>query len=194
MSAKEWRKFVFLDEKKFSLDGLDGFQTYWLVKKYPEENYSTRHSEGGSLMIWGRASHLLENINYNFSVVDKVLQIMDDTKWFISRTRRTSSMWRRMSFSAFIHNALISMKYLLEQKIKLLDHPKCSPDLSHIENLWVLTEAKVYEGGRQKAAISDLISAILVVWEKYLRKLVDSMQSSRWIYKILNKKISLYIL
>ncbi len=32
MSAKEWRKVVFTDEKKFNLDGPGGFQKYWLAK------------------------------------------------------------------------------------------------------------------------------------------------------------------
>ena len=62
-------------EKKFNLDDPDGFQKYWHAKKkkkkIPEENYSTRHREGGFLMIWG-PSHLQENLNYSFSVVDKI--------------------------------------------------------------------------------------------------------------------------
>ena len=48
MSAKEWRKVVFSAEKKFNLEGLDGFQKYWRAKKFPGENYSTRHRGGGS--------------------------------------------------------------------------------------------------------------------------------------------------
>ena len=52
MSDKEWLKVVFLNEKKFNLDSPDGFKKYWHAKKFPEENYSTRYSGGGSLMIW----------------------------------------------------------------------------------------------------------------------------------------------
>ena len=48
MNAKEWWKVVFLDEKKFNLDCLDGFQKYWHAKSFPE---TTRHSGRGSLMI-----------------------------------------------------------------------------------------------------------------------------------------------
>ena len=33
---------------------------------------------------------------------------------------------------------------LLEQKIRLLDHPVCSPDLNPKENLWGLVVAKDY--------------------------------------------------
>ena len=53
MRAKEWRKVVFSDEKKFNLDGPDGFQKYWHAKIFLEENYSTRHSRGGYLMVGG---------------------------------------------------------------------------------------------------------------------------------------------
>ena len=53
MNTKKRRKDVFSDEKKFNLDDPDGFQKYWHPKSFPEENYSsTRHSGGGSLMIW----------------------------------------------------------------------------------------------------------------------------------------------
>ena len=36
MSAKEWRKIVFSDEKKFNLNVPDGFQEYWHARKFPE--------------------------------------------------------------------------------------------------------------------------------------------------------------
>ena len=51
VSAKDWQKVVFSDEKKFNLDGPDGFQKYWLAKNFPEKNYSIRHSTARSLMI-----------------------------------------------------------------------------------------------------------------------------------------------
>ena len=50
-SVKEWRKVVFSAEKKFNLDGPDGFQKYWCAKDFPEENYTTRHSGRGSLIV-----------------------------------------------------------------------------------------------------------------------------------------------
>ena len=68
-----------------------------------------------------------------------------------------------------IHNASITKKFLLEQKIRLLDHPVCSPDLNPTENLSGLIVAKVYEGGRQYSAIFQLKIPILDAWEKYLR-------------------------
>ena len=37
ISAKEWQKVVFSDEKKFNLYGLDSFQKHWQAKTFPEE-------------------------------------------------------------------------------------------------------------------------------------------------------------
>ena len=53
VNIKPWM-LVFSDEKKFNLDGPGGFQKYWHAKIFfPEVNYSTKHGEGGSLMIGG---------------------------------------------------------------------------------------------------------------------------------------------
>ena len=52
MSAQERQKVIFSDEKEVNLDGPDGFQNYWHAKKFPEENYSTRHSRTGSFIIF----------------------------------------------------------------------------------------------------------------------------------------------
>ena len=48
-----WNSIIFSDEKKFNLDGPDGYQYYWRDLSKEKEMYFTRHSGGGSVMVWG---------------------------------------------------------------------------------------------------------------------------------------------
>ena len=136
MSAREWRNVVSSDEKKFVLNGLDGFQRYWHAQNFPKENYSARHSRRGSLMIWGCFSSSGKQTTI-FHWLTKSNRLYGDPKWFISRTRRVLSIWRRMDFSAdnaVIHNASITKKSCLNKNIRVLDHPAYYPDLNPMEN------------------------------------------------------------
>ena len=52
----EWQKVLFSDEKKFNLDGLDGYKYFWADKNIAESIYSRRQSAGGGVMVWGAIS------------------------------------------------------------------------------------------------------------------------------------------
>ncbi|RHY24375.1 hypothetical protein DYB36_011321 [Aphanomyces astaci] len=55
--AREWgRKFediIWSDEKKWNLDGPDGFSFYWADLTGRREQFSKRQNGGGGVMVWG---------------------------------------------------------------------------------------------------------------------------------------------
>jgi hypothetical protein len=46
-------QIIFSDEKKFNLDGPDGFNGYWRDLRKEPQYFSKRNFGGGSLMVWG---------------------------------------------------------------------------------------------------------------------------------------------
>ena len=64
--------------------------------------------------------------------------------------------WLFQQDNAPIHKAKVTMNYFKSEKINLLEHPPCSPDLTPIENLWGLLVAKIYDDGKQYKNIKEL--------------------------------------
>jgi len=50
--SKEWQSVIFSDEKRFNLDGPDGFQYYWHDLRHEDKIYSKRQFGGGGVMVW----------------------------------------------------------------------------------------------------------------------------------------------
>ena len=129
MGAKEWRKVVFSGKKKFNLDSPDGFQKYWHIKDFPEENYSIRHSGRGSHMILGdflsSGKLKLQFVSGRQKVTDYV-KMLNDLSFAQVGCRLCGEGWTFQQDNAAIYNASITKKYLLEHKIRHLDHIACS--------------------------------------------------------------------
>ena len=51
--TNEWQKVIFSEEKKFNLDGPDGFQYYWQDLAKDKQVRMSRNFGGGSVMVWG---------------------------------------------------------------------------------------------------------------------------------------------
>ena len=62
--GEKWRQIIFSDEKKFNLDGPDGYKYYWYDLRREPKYYSKRAFGGGSLMVlaaigWNGKSELV---------------------------------------------------------------------------------------------------------------------------------------
>ncbi|GJQ71761.1 hypothetical protein Trydic_g11454 [Trypoxylus dichotomus] len=49
--SEDWKKVVFMDEKRFSLDRTDGFQHYWHDLRKEHKVISRRPQGGGGAMV-----------------------------------------------------------------------------------------------------------------------------------------------
>ena len=135
MSAKDCRTIVFSGRKKFNF-GPDSFQKYWHANKNSRRELLNK-------TYWKRISHelllifrktLTKIVSGRQKTADYV-KMLNDLSLAQEGCRLCGEEWTFQEDNAAIHNASITKKYLFEQKIRLLDHPTCSPDLSHIENL-----------------------------------------------------------
>lgn len=54
---KKWKQVILSDEKKFNLEGPDGYKHHWHdLRKEPKQCFS-RQMGGSSVMVWGAFSH-----------------------------------------------------------------------------------------------------------------------------------------
>lgn len=186
--TEQWKKVIFSDEKKFNLDGPDGYSYYFHDLRKEEVILSRRQMGGGSVMVWasigykkrGNLVFLSKRVNS-----EEYRNLLEEQKNTFNDMAEGSPVFQQDN--APIHSARIIKEWFTQNNVDKLDWPAVSPDLNIIENVWGILSRSVYSESRQYSTIEELKSAILASWEEIpqetLKKLYDSM--SKRIFEVI---------
>ncbi|GBM75952.1 Transposable element Tc3 transposase [Araneus ventricosus] len=176
----EWTSVIFSDEKRFNLDGPDGFQYYWHCLKQKEQYYSTRQQGGGSLVVWlavgfgGRSSLVFIKGRQNHK--DYIKQL--ETELLPCGSDWGGENWIHQQDGASIHSAQGVKKWLDDNNVQVFPWPAKSPDLNIVENVWAMLVERVYGQERQYENVKELHESLDSVWNTFCQKDIQNLYDS----------------
>lgn len=176
----EWNQVIFSDEKRFCLDGPDGY-AYYFHDLRKEERFLTRHHrrEGG-IMIWGAISvrgpvelKFIEGTQTGVRYRD----MLEEVKPLVEEIME-GQPWIFQQDHAAVHTARVVREWFRANNVVELEWPSVSPDLNIIENLWGWLTRRVYRSGQQYGTITELKTAIRTAWDEIPLDLLQKLYSS----------------
>lgn len=155
-----WEKTIFSDEKRFSLDGPDNWQTYVHKNKKPVVR-NQRQCKGGGIMVWlmvlpnGLLCHKI--IRGKFNSHD-YLDMLSSVVVPIAMLNFGKEFWFQQD-NCTVHKAKIIQEFFEISRVNILEWPAKSPDINITEDIWKLMSEKIYDGP-QFSNVQELESAI----------------------------------
>lgn len=178
--TSQWNDVVFSDEKKFNLDGPDGYSYYFHDIRKEELELMSRQHGGGSVMVWGAITSNgpieLVILNGRQSSNDYLELLKEQKDKMAHKLGRHPFIFQQDNAS--IHTAKVVKSWFRDENLQVLDWPALSPDLNIIENAWGWLARKVFEGGQQYQNTNELISAIHRHWNAMPMNIVKNLFGS----------------
>lgn len=178
--GETWKRVVFTDEKRFSLDGPDGCRYYWHDLRKEPKVISRRPQGGGGVMVWGAISYsgAVQIIFIEGSLnAQKYLELMQSVRGII-RNKMDTDEFIFQQDNAPAHSARVVKQWFDESGTTLLPWPPLSPDLNIIENVWGWLSRKIYSDGKQFNNKQQLKVAIREAWEELPLEFVQNLYNS----------------
>ena len=178
--CRRWRRVVFSDEKKFNLDGPDGFAYYWHDLRKEEKYFSKRQQRGSGVTIWAAISYYgLSSIAVIDGTMDsdKYIKVLD--KCLLPFAAEDCPIdWIYQQDNAPCHTSKATKEYLSDSSVDLLPLSAKSPDLNIIENLRGVLVRDVYKNSQQYENKKELKNAIIACWNKIEDSTIQNMYDS----------------
>ena len=167
-SGFDFSQVVFTDEKRFSMDGPDGFMSYG--KPGQRVHRIKRQNRGGGVMVWGAITSDGSLFVYFIDGKYNGERYAGDLKkiilpWCKAKFRKKT--WYFQQDNCTIHKERkFVMPTFTQNKVKLLEWPSRSPDLNPIENIWYMMGRELYQKGQFKSK-NELKRAIDLLVEQF---------------------------
>ena len=172
---KEKRNVVFSDEKKFNLNGQDGWNYYWHdIRKEPEVFKKIAKSKnscmvGGAFCGKGKLDLIFIEGDLN-SITYQVLL----NQYLISDANRIcEDNWVFKQDNAPSHVSKSTIEWLDDNGIEYLKWPPLSPDLNPIEHLRNHVERDLRK--LNCSNIKELKNKIKIIWENIDPKVTENL-------------------
>ncbi|KAA8499347.1 Transposable element Tc3 transposase [Porphyridium purpureum] len=174
---EEHRKVIFTDEKKFNLDGPDGYSGQW-VRTGELPDRVRRHTSGGSVMFWMAISSAGK-----MALLKTPARITSENYVAMLESSRVATIfgethpegWTFMQDNAPAHAARNTKSFFAREGWHVMDWPAYSPDLNPVENVWSIMSRRIYAGNRQYESLSELEAEIIEVWASITNAEVRSL-------------------
>jgi len=171
-----WSKTIFTDEKKFNLDGPDGYKNYWHFEGMDKQIYSKDKNARKSVHVWGGiwedGKTCLVDVPTKMNS-KKYIEILD--KGLLPSYEKGDTFEYD---GAKVHTSKETMGWLKSKKIKGYLNPPKSPYLSPIENVWAYMAKEVYYGKDAYKSVDTLKDAVYEAWESVPKELLKNLVKS----------------
>lgn len=167
---------IFSDEKRFCLDGPDGYKYYWHDLR-KEKSICSQNAYSAGVMVWGAISvtgkRVISFVEGNINS-KKYIEVLENN--LLPTWSSTDFVFQQDNASA--HKAKQTISWCENQNFKLLDWPAKSPDLNIIENIWGILANNIYREKINYNNLNELKESILREWDKIPSDIIFSLYKS----------------
>ena len=158
---RNWNNVIFSDKKGFTMDGLVNKAYSW-SQKNKSHKIVTRHSCGGSIMVWGAISTCKK---FQLHIIDGSLtsqKYINIQHQHVLPNLTENDIYQQDNHP--VHTAKVVKEVIETNNITVLDWSAISPDLNIIENVWAKMADEVYGNCKQYFCKDQLRNAIIKAW------------------------------
>lgn len=182
---------IWSDDKKFNLDGPDGYRYYWHDLRKEKRHLSRRAYGGGSVMVWGAFCQIgaleldFPDYRLNSQRYQAILQARLLPPWQVLRQRGCDFMHDNALCHRSHRGPHSTRAWLNRHQDRVLQWPANSPDQNPIENVWGIIVRRVYADNKTY----QTKEAIQQAWDDLDQEMIDNLIQSmpNRIFQLINR-------